>query len=136
MRPPTLVDGRGLAISTDSAAAAASYVRGVELLLLASSDAELVLCDSVGADPRFAMAWIALAIVLAETGDQRESAQCAESAAARMAAISRRERQHIEVIRLLLSGNRQRAAVLGREHMLEYPTDAVVAHVLALRGLS
>ena len=36
---------------------------------------------------------------------------------------TRRERQHIEVIRLVLSGERDRAAVLGREHLREFPDD-------------
>ena len=48
---------------------------------------------------------------------------------------TRRERQHIEVITLALSGERDRAAVLGREHLREFPDDEVVARVLKSRGL-
>ena len=50
--------------------------------------------------------------------------------------MTRRERQHIEVIRLVLSGERERAAVLGREHLLEFPDDVVVVDVLTSHGLT
>lgn len=50
--------------------------------------------------------------------------------------VTRRERQHIEVITLALSGDRDRAAVLGREHLREFPDDVLVAQVLASRGLA
>ena len=50
--------------------------------------------------------------------------------------LTRRERQHIEVVRLILSGERERAAVLGREHLREFPSDLLVAELLTSRGLA
>ena len=50
--------------------------------------------------------------------------------------LTRRERQHIEVVRLVLSGERERATVLGREHLREFPDDIVVAQTLASHGLA
>ena len=132
-----LTDSGGLAISTQSPAAAASYVRGVDLLLAPHADATSALRAAVALDPAFALAWIALAIALADTSNELdgEAERWAISAAATAASPSRRERQHLEVIRLVLSGDRHRAAVLGREHLMEYPTDRLVAHLLASRGL-
>lgn len=132
-----LTDSGGLAISTKSPAAAASYVRGVALLVAPNADAASALRVAVALDPGFALAWIALAFALADTGTELggEVEQGVLSAAANAASTSRRERQHLEVIRLVLSGDRHRAAVLGREHLLEYPTDRVVAHAIASRGL-
>ena len=49
---------------------------------------------------------------------------------------TRRERQHIEVVRLVLSGERDRAAVLGREHLREFPDDILVAELLTSHGLA
>ena len=51
-------------------------------------------------------------------------------------ASTRREQQHIEVVRLVLSGERDRAAVLGREHLREFPDDVLVARLLTSYGLA
>jgi hypothetical protein len=40
------------------------------------------------------------------------------------------------VIRLVLSGERQRAAVLGREHLHEFPNDILIAHILMSHGIA
>ena len=42
----------------------------------------------------------------------------------------------VKVIRLVLSGERERAAVLGREHLHEFPNDSLVAHTLTSHGLA
>ncbi len=125
-----------LVITTDAAAAAHSYSRGIQLLIASSVDAEALLRDAVTADPHFALAWVALALAVGARGPAAEHHECADRADTTLAGATRRERQHVEVIRLALCGERERAAVLGREHLREFPNDVVVSHVLASRGLA
>jgi hypothetical protein len=131
-----LTDGRGLAVSTNSVASAMAYARGVDLLLESSPDAESALRNAVKADPHFDLARVALACALARADKPAKSVLCDRSLGSAAIAPTRRERQHIEVIRLVLSGERDRAAVLGREHLREFPSDILVAHVLTSRGLA
>jgi hypothetical protein len=128
-------DFAGLVVTTDAASAALAYSRGIQLLICSSVDAEALLRDAVTADPNFALARVALALAVDARG-LAEHHECANPADTTSAGATRRERQHIEVIRLVLSGERQRAAVLGREHVREFPNDVLVAHLLASRGLA
>jgi hypothetical protein len=121
-----------LVITTDAASAAHAYSRGIQLLITSSREAEALLLDAVTADPQFALAWVALAVA---RGLAAEHHQFAERAQTTLAGATRRERQHIEAIRLVLSGERERAAVLGREHLREFPSDILVSYVLTSRGL-
>jgi hypothetical protein len=132
----TFRDFGDLVITTDAASAAHAYSRGIQLLITSSVDAEAPLRDAVTADPHFALAWVALALALGARGLAAECSACEDRTATTLTGATRRERQHIEVIRLVLSGERERAAVLGREHLREFPNDVLVSHVLASRGLT
>jgi len=115
--------------------AALAYNQGVDLLLISSPTAASTLRIAVEADPEFELARVALACALAIADN---IADCAlPQGWFRSAAIvsTRRERQHVEVVRLVLSGDRDRAAVLGREHLREFPSDVLVSHMLASHGL-
>ena len=129
-------DFAGLVITTDAASAADAYSRGIQLLITSPVDADALLRDAVMADPNFALARVALALAVDAQGLAAEHHQSADRADTTSVRATRRERQHIEVIRLVLRGDRERAAVLGREHLREFPNDILVAHVLASRGLA
>ena len=58
---PRYTDHMGLVITTSSAAAAARYAEGVELLISSSPDASAVLQAAVAADPSLGVALAALA---------------------------------------------------------------------------
>ena len=134
-RPEQLTDGRGFAVSTHSDVSATAYAQGVELLVTSSPDAISMLRAAVESDPYFELARVALACALVAAGMPPEAARC-DCALLSCRASTRRERQHIEVVRLVLSGERERAAVLGREHLREFPDDIVVAHTLTSHGLA
>jgi hypothetical protein len=129
-----LRDASGLLISTDAAAAGRSYCRGIELLVSASPDADAELRVAVAVDPQFALGWVALAVLAQVGAHGAECADCLGRLATLPAGTTRRERQHVEVIRLLVAGDTHRAAVLGREHLREYPTDALVEFALRSWG--
>ena len=134
--PNQFTDSRGLAMSTKSAASATAYAQGVELLLVSSSDAASLLRAAVDADRHFALARVALACALADADMATHASRCDCSPCSCVGAATRRERQHIEVVQLVLSGERDRAAVLGREHLREFPTDVLVSHVLTSHGFA
>lgn len=133
VRPEHLTDGRGLTVSTRSDESARAYARGVDLLVGLSHDAVSMLRFAVESDPHFELARVALACALAAAGMPPEATRC-DCTPLSCRASTRRERQHIEVIRLVLGGERERAAVLGREHLREFPNDIVVAHTLTSWG--
>jgi len=101
-----------------------------------SADAEALLRDAVAADPNFALARVALDLAVDAGDGAADGRGGADRPDSTFTRATRRERQHIEVIRLLLDGERDRAAVLGREHLREFPNDVLVSHVLASRGLT
>jgi len=129
-------DFAGLVITTDDASAAHAYSRGIHLLITSSADAVDLLRDAVTVDPGFALARVALALAVDARRPPGEQHECAAGADTTSAGATRRERQHIEVIRLVLNGENERAAVLGREHLREFPNDVVVSYLLASRGLA
>jgi len=45
---------------------------------------------------------------------------------------TRRERQHDEIVGLLLTGEVARACALAAEHLDEFPTDQVVSRLLSI----
>jgi len=116
-------------VSTRSVVSADSYAQGLELLIGLSSDAIPALRTAVESDPHFELARVALACALAAAGMPVEAARC-DCPPRSCCASTRRERQHIEVVRLLLSGERERAALLGWEHLNEFPSDILIAHLL------
>ncbi|MEO5902285.1 MAG: hypothetical protein ABIR68_19435 [Ilumatobacteraceae bacterium] len=128
-------DRRGLAVSTPSAVSATAYGQGVELLIGSSAEAVSVLRVAVESDPHFELARVALACALAAAGMPEEALRC-DCPPLSCRACTRRERQHIEVVRLVLSGERERAAVLGREHLREFPNDILVVYTLTSHGFA
>jgi hypothetical protein len=130
-----LIDGSGFAVSTRSVEAATAYAAGVELLVTSSSEAVAVLRVAVESDPHFGLARVALACALAAAAGPPDAGACDRSPPPPRAS-TRRERQHIEVVQLALSGERDRAAVLGREHLREFPRDVLVAHILTSCGIA
>ncbi len=133
--PRRLTDGRGLAVSTSSGASATAYAQGVELLVGSSPEAASELRVAVESDPHFELARVALACALAAIGRPAEAPRC-DCSPLTCCASTRRERQHIEVVRLVLSGERDRASVLGREHLREFPGDILVAYMLTSHGFA
>jgi DNA-binding GntR family transcriptional regulator len=128
MRPFT--DPMGLPLSTTSAEAAACYVTGAQLLVVAcASRARPALEAALGADPTFSLAVAALAVCAFLEGSRDEALVILSRAQAPVQA-TRRERQHVEIVTDVLSGNGERARALGQDHLSEFPGDVLVAHLL------
>ncbi len=121
-----LRDRYGLALATHSAAAAEGYVEGVDRLLSLNAGAAEGLRRAVEADQGFALPHAARAILLRFRGEAEEAKASAQHALALSAGISRRERQHLEIVAAYVVGEAARALALIREHLAEFPRDALL----------
>ena len=118
-------DRYGLPLSTASAAAGQAYVEGVDRFLAAQPGAEDCFERAVGADPAFALAHIGWARSLQLLGKVAPAQEAAERARDLAASLDRRERQHAEALGLAVAGQGARALALIREHLAEFPRDAI-----------
>ena len=132
-------DRYGLPLSTGYPQAAEHYGEGLDLVLSMDFGAEERFREAVDADEGFALAHGNLALMLMlrlAVGEAKESVQRARSLAK---SISRREQQQIEVIALFINGEGPRALALIREHLGQFPRDALLlrlANRLYLFGCS
>jgi len=103
-----------------------AYVEGVGLLLAAKPGPERAFQRAIDADPEFALAHAGLA--RAQFMAARIPAAKAAAAKARelMPKLPERERTNAEVVLLTLDGASAKAYALAREHLRQYPTDAMV----------
>ena len=120
------IDRYGLSLSTSSAAASAAYIAGVDLLLAAWPGAEEAFRRALGEDPRFALAEAARARTLQLLARMDEARAAAARARELAATLSRRERQHVEVLDLVVQGQGKAALDAARAHLREFPRDAMV----------
>ena len=132
-------DRYGLPISTSSTLAAEHYVDGTDLLLGWNFGSEERCVQAIEADEGFALAHSAQALMLLLDEEVAEAQASANRARALADKVSRRERQHIEAIAVLVNGEGPRALALMREHLAEFPRDALIlfaAHNLLFLGCS
>src|SRR5713226_5911942 len=120
-----LRDRYGLSLSTSSAAATRAYVEGVDRFLAAHAAAEESFDHAVAADPGFALAHIGRARSLHLQGRGALAQAAVAQAREVTASLDRRERQHVEALGLAVAGQGARALALIREHVAEFPRDAM-----------
>jgi tetratricopeptide (TPR) repeat protein len=119
-------DRYGLALTSASTRAVEAYREGVDRILLATSGAEGAFEAALEDDPGFALAAIGLARTLQIHGRIPEAKAAAAHARSLTGGISRRERQHVEAIGILLDGDARGALAAVRAHLVEFPLDALV----------
>ena len=124
-------DNYGNVISTASPVAQENYDRGVHLFLGAEYGAVEAFQAAVDADPGFALGHAALARA-AMMAARMPMAKAAIAEARTLAeTASRRERQHVNAIALLLGGKPQETRNAVIAHVHDYPRDALVAQMCA-----
>ncbi len=137
--PGGVKDRYGLTMSTGSNAAAEHYSEGLDLLLSQNFGAEEKFVQAIEVDEGFALAHAALAFLLLARVAVAEAKESAERARSLAAGTSRREQQQIEALAVFVNGENQRAYALVKEHLAEFPRDALllrVAHRLFVLGCS
>src|SRR5690242_5552210 len=122
-----LKDRYELPISTSSEAAREAYIAGCDGVLGASAGDKAHLGRAIEADPRFALAHVALARALFLTADVAGAREAAAKARALAAGATPRERSHVDALCLSIEGKPVEALAATRAHLAEHPRDAMVA---------
>lgn len=125
----TFKDRYDNSLTTNSDAAVTHYVEGVDCFLAARFGAVAAFQAAVEADPRFAVGHAGLARAAMMSGDMALAKSSLGAALECVEGVSERERDHVKIFELLLSGQAPaaRAAVLA--HVNSYPRDAMVAQL-------
>ncbi len=121
------LDSRGLPITTSSELAAARYREGIDLLLSAWPGADHVLEAATAADPDFALAHAARArlhAIRSEPAKARARIAVAEELVTRDG--TERERSHVAVLSLAVSGQSAKALERALAHIETWPLDIVI----------
>ena len=127
-------DRYDLPLTTNSSSAVDDYVRGIDLVLSGNVGASEHLERTLEADEGFAMGHAALASI--DLRWRRVDAARAHVEAARKLSggISKRERQHIEVIGQMIDGSGTAALNAAEEHLQEFPNDGyILSQYIGLR---
>ena len=123
-----------LLLSTGPSAASAYRLGVTALLADRLPEAAAAFRLAVTEDPCFAMGHAGLALVLSlsdpDDAGRNDALDAVERARTCSRRVSRCERHHVEVVALALQRRFARASALGREHLVEFPDDVVVAQVL------
>ena len=122
----TIEDRYGLPMSTSSTTAAEHYVVGLDLLLSQNFGPEEAFGKATEADDGFALAHAALSIMLMLQAKVPEAKASVGRASALSSGISGRERRHVEAISLFVNGKGPQSLALIREHLNEFPRDALM----------
>ena len=124
-----ILDRYGLPMSTSSTTAAEHYFEGIDLLLSQNFGPEERFRQAVAADEGFALAHSALAVMLMLQAAVAEAKASAERGTSLASGISRREKQHVEAISLFVNGQGPQSLALIREHLAEFPRDAMMVRL-------
>ena len=124
-----LRDRYGQAITSSSLTAVERYVDALDRQLSLNAGAEAGFEAAIEADEGFALAQAGLAFARAYRGKTEAAKGSSEQARALAGGTSRRERQHVEVVAAFVGGESARALGLIREHLAEFPRDALAVQM-------
>ena len=129
-------DRFGLPVTCDAPAALSRYIEAVDLLLSANHGAAERLDAALALAPDFALAHAARARLLQMYARPAEAKAAAAEARRLAAAVSRRERGHIEAVALAVDGRGADAMAQVERHVAEFPRDALpLSLALGVYGL-
>jgi hypothetical protein len=117
---------KDLPLSVASPQARDAYVEGLGLLLTAKPGPERAFQRAIAADPRFALAHAGEArslFLMAKVAEAKAAALMARELAKN---LPQREKNNVEVAILPIEGGAAKAYALARDHLKQYPRDAMV----------
>jgi tetratricopeptide (TPR) repeat protein len=123
-------DAYGLAVTTASPDALATYDHAVLSLLGWQADALPLFRAAAAQDPGLALAYAGAAVCLFLEERFPETKQTIDAARAAVTGQSARERSHVEAIALWTSGRVDEALAAMHQHLEAFPRDAVIAQRL------
>ena len=119
-------DRYGNPVSTASAAARDAYVEGCDLLFSGNPSPRLAFERAIAADPGFALAHVGLARAHQLRGEMAPARAAMERAQAPSPGLPAREASHLAMYAKLLAGQGAAALAAAREHLKDWPRDAMV----------
>lgn len=125
-------DERGLALSTDSSAAAETFDRAVEHYLKYHTDTMSLVGRAIGADLRFVMGYVLKGYLLLSAANPAHAPQIAEALAAAQAnaaTVTRREKHHVAAFAAWANGNLNESFAIWRQILDEAPTDLLAFRI-------
>jgi tetratricopeptide (TPR) repeat protein len=123
-----IADRYGLPVSTSSSVAAQRYQEGMDRQLSYGPEADERFAASIAADEDFALPHAGTALQALFRGDGA-AARAAIGRARELASnATRRERQHVEALSVLVAGDTARALALVDEHVADFPRDALLVN--------
>lgn len=135
-----LTDFYGNEVSVASQTALDHYDHGVQLFLSANFGAPDAFQSAIEMDENFALGHVALARSLMMAGQMPQAKIAITKAGELGSKLDKRQRQHIECMALLLSGQAVKAREHVKSHVIEFPRDALIAQlctsVFSLIGFS
>lgn len=136
---PAYTDRYGMTISTRNATAAERWQEGLDRLLSQNAAPDVKFNEAIELDDGLALAHGCLAFWHMQRA-RPEDARASIQEALRLAlGITRRERQQLEAVSLWIQGQGRQALACIKEHLAEFPRDALLlrlAHLLYNRGCS
>ena len=119
-------DRYGLPLSTTSTTAAERYEEGVDLLMAQDYGPEEKFQQAIDADEGFALPYAAMATMLILRMRMDEAKESIRRAQSLSTDITTREQRSVEGMGLYVNGLGPKAVALIREHLAEYPRDALM----------
>ncbi len=118
-----------LPLTTESTKAAEQYVEGVDRFLAQIYGPELAFDDAVKADEGFALAHAAVALLQMYRMEVERAKETAVNAKKIAVNATRRERQQVDAISMVINGENRKALRLIREHLAEFPRDMLMVRM-------
>ena len=125
----TATDRYDLPLTTESTAAADHYVEGIDRFLAQIYGPELAFGQAIEADDALAIAHAADALLTMYRNDMPGAKQKVARAKTLAVNATRRERQHVDAINLMIEGDNRKALRLLREHLDEFPRDMLMVRL-------
>ena len=130
MRNGTAIKDRyELPLTTESPKAADRYVEAIDRFLAQVYGPEQVLAESIEADDGLAVAHAANALLQMYRNEMAQAKETAAGAKSLAVNATKRERQQIEAISLVIAGENRKALRLIREHLDDFPRDMLMVRL-------
>ena len=119
-------DRYGLPLTTGSTTAVEQYQLGMDRLLAYGPGADEAFTGALAADDGFALAHAGLGLHHFFQADGQAARAAVAKARERVEGVSRRERQHVDALTAIVSGETARGLALIEEHTRDFPCDALL----------
>jgi tetratricopeptide (TPR) repeat protein len=123
-----MYDRYALPLSTSSSVAVERYQEGMDRLLSWGLGGDEAFAAALAADPGLALAHAGAALWSFFLGDVPAARSSIAAARELVGGTTRRERQHVEALSAIITGDTARGLALIDEHVLDFPRDALLVN--------